>query len=241
MLMRSLAYSDMAIMRPFSLGDVQDTQETFTALTTAGAGTVLAAAITGGILRRTGPVAGFADTFDSAANIISSLSGNSASVSTQGPNNFNPSFQSVTYGTLYQQPGQPQPGSSFRWLYINQVAFAMTAAAPANAGVTISNASVAASLARMYLVQIVNGTPPSLVNGNLTNASPIVTGLTLAQTNLISPGQAVYGTSVGAAAQVLSVQPGVGFTTTVNASATVLSAITLTPNVLITGLFSATA
>lgn len=242
MLLRPLSLNDMAITRPFSLADVLDTQEQFTALTTAGAGNITAAMIAGGSLKRTGPAGVFNDTFDTPNNILIALSGNGAQVSTSGVPAFNPSFQAVTFGLLFQQPGQPQPGASFRWLYLNTVAFAMTALATANSGLTLStNVNVAASLVRQYLFQIVNGTPQSLVNGQLTNASGVVTGLTLAQTNLITPGQSVFGTSVGASAIVSSVQPGVGFTASVVATATVLSAITLTPSITLTGLFSATA
>lgn len=242
MLMRPLSYSDMNVMRNFSLGDVMDTQEQFTALATAGAGSVTAAMIAGGSLKRTGPGAGFVDTFDTPNNILAALSGNGAQVSTSQVPAFNPSFQAVTFGNLFVQPGQPMPGASFRWLYLNTVAFAMTAAATANSGLTLStNVSVAASLVRMYLWQIVNGTPQSLANGNLTNASGVITGMTLAQTNLITPGMSVFGTSVGASAVVLSVQPGVGVTVSVNSTATVLSALTFTPSMTLTGLFSATA
>lgn len=242
MLLRALSYNDGDVARPFSLGDTMDTQEQFTALTTVGAGTILAAAIAGGSLKRTGPAGAFNDTFDTANNIINALSGNAASLSTQASQNFNPSFQTVTFGTTYVQPGQPQPGASFRWLYLNTVAFAMTAVAPANAGIVLStNVNVAASLVRQYLFQILNGSPTQLVNGNLTNASGVVTGLNLSQTNLITPGMSVYGTNVGASAKVQSVQAGVGFTTDVVATGTSLSALTLTPTITITGLFSATA
>lgn len=242
MLLRSVSYTDGDVMRPFSLGDVQDTQEGFTALATVGAGTILAALIAGGSLRRTGPVGGYTDTFDTANNIIAALSGNVASVSTQASSNFNPSFQTVTFGTTYIQPGQPQPGASFRWLYLNQVAQAMTAAAPANAGIILgANVNVAASLVREYLFQIQSGTPAILVNGNLTNASGVVTGLSLTQTNQITPGMSVYGTNVGASAKVQSVQSGVGFTADVVATGTSLSALTLTPTITITGLRSSTA
>jgi hypothetical protein len=242
MLLRAASYSDMNVLRPFSLGDVMDTQEQFTALTTVGAGTITAAMIAGGALKRTGPVGGFTDTFDTVQNIITALSGVGGGVSTAQVPAFNPSFQSVTFGILYQTPGQPQPGASFRWLYLNTVAFAMTAAATANSGLTLgTNVNVAASLVRQYLFQITNGTPQSLVNGQLTNASGVVTGLSLAQTNVISVGQAAFGTSVGASALVASIQPGVGITLSVNSSASVLSAITLTPTITLTGLFSATA
>jgi hypothetical protein len=242
MLMRYASYSDFNVLRPFSFGDVNDTQEQFTALTTVGAGTILAAMIAGGSLQRTGPAGAFTDTFDTAQNIVAALSGSGAQVSTAGVPAFNPSFQSVTFGLLYQQPGQPQPGASFRWLYLNTVAFAMTAAAAASSGVTLgTNVNVAASLVRQYLFQIKNGTPQSLVNGTLTNTSAVVTGMTLAQTNLITPGQSVYGTGIQALTTVLSVQPGVGITLSLAATATGVNALTITPSITITGLFSATA
>lgn len=237
-----MSYSDGDVARPFSLGDMMDTQEQFTALTTVGAGTILAALIAGGPLKRSGPVGGFVDTFDTANNIISALSGNAASLSTQASQNFNPSFQSVTFGTTYVQPGQPQPGASFRWLYLNTVAQAMTAAVAANSGVILStNVNTAASLVREYLFQIQNGSPAQLVNGNLTNASAVVTGLNLSQTNVITPGMSVYGTNVQALSVVNSVQAGVGFTMSLTASGTSLSALTLTPTITITGLRSSTA
>lgn len=242
MLLRALSYTDGDVQRAFSLGDVMDTQENFTSLTTAGSGTILAAQIAGGPLKRTGPGGAFTDTFDTANNIINALSGNASSISAAGSNPFNPSFQTVTFGGIFVQPGQPQPGASFRWLYLNTVAFAMTAAVAANSGVILgSNPSVAASLVRTYLFQIQNGSPQILVNANLTNASAVVTGLTTAQTNQITPGMSVYGTNVQALSVVNSVQTGVGFTMSLTATATILQALTLTPTITITGLFSATA
>jgi len=242
MLLRAASYSDGDVLRPFSVGDVMDTQEGFTSLTTAGSGTVLAAAIAGGALKRTGPGAGFTDTFDTANNIINALSGNAASISAAGSNPFNPSFQTVAFGQLYVAPGQPQPGASFRWLYLNGVAFAMTAAVAASSGVILgANVNVAASLVRQYLFQILNGSPAILANANLTNTSAVVTGMTTQQTNQITPGMSVYGTNVQALSVVNSVQSGVGITMSLTASGTSLSALTLTPTITVTGLFSATA
>ena len=241
MLLRYATYGEGNVIRPFSAGDIMDTQEpNFSTLTTAGSGTILAATMLS-TLNRTGPGGGFTDTFDTAQNIVQAVSGNLSQVSTAGQV-FNPSFQSVTFGILYNQPGIPQPGASFRWLYLNSVAFAMTAAAAANSGITLgANVNVPASLVREYLVQFKNSTPQSLVNGTLTNASAVVTGLTLLQTNLISAGQSVFGTNVQALTTVLSVQPGVGITMSLTATATSVSALTITPSITITGLRSATA
>jgi len=45
------------------------------ALTTVGAGTILAASITGGLLIRTGPTGAYADTLDTAANLLAAYPG----------------------------------------------------------------------------------------------------------------------------------------------------------------------
>ena len=106
------------------------------ALTTVGAGTWLAAAIAAGIIRRTGPVGGYTDTTDTAANILTALAGNA-------------------------QAADLAPGSSFRLLFINTVAFAFTFAAGAGVTVGTGTLDVAASLWREYLVTILNPTPCS--------------------------------------------------------------------------------
>lgn len=48
-------------------------QKAIGTLTTVGAGTILASSLSGGILRRTGPTAGYTDTFDSANNFIAAM------------------------------------------------------------------------------------------------------------------------------------------------------------------------
>ena len=52
---------------------------TSTPITTAGAGTLTAAAMVGGLIPRTGPTAGFTDTTDTAANIDALLAAGSGS------------------------------------------------------------------------------------------------------------------------------------------------------------------
>lgn len=57
-------------------GDVVLQSKTFSAITTAGAGVLTAAAIAGGLIRRTGPTAAYNDTFDSADAILKAYRGN---------------------------------------------------------------------------------------------------------------------------------------------------------------------
>jgi hypothetical protein len=80
------------------------------------------------------------------------------------------------------------------------------------------------------------------VVASFTNASAVVTGLTTAQTNLITPGQVVSSVgNVTAGTTVLSVQAGVGFTMSANALATAVASASLLPQVTVAGLRSGTA
>ena len=54
-------------------GDTLMDQTTFFPITTAGAGTLTAAAISAGVVERTGPGAGYIDTLDTAANLFAAL------------------------------------------------------------------------------------------------------------------------------------------------------------------------
>lgn len=58
------------LIQPQSVGDVLLTQRSIATDVTAGASTITAAALTRGILRRTGPGAGFTDTFPSADSLL---------------------------------------------------------------------------------------------------------------------------------------------------------------------------
>lgn len=212
----------------FALGDYQ------AALATAGAGTVTAAMITAGIIRRTGPGGAFNDTFDTADAILQALApmqaaGLSVIPAAGVPNSYGPGIK---------------PGVSFNFLYRNTVAFAMTAVAPANGGFVLgTDVNVAASLCRVYKVTINAPYPPSTVgNAATTNTTKVITGMSVAQTNLIQPGMSVYGTGIAASTLVASVQSGVGVTTDTNSTATNNPvAITFTPTVTLLGLFSTTA
>lgn len=223
---------DAGITRPFSDGDVMDSRDRIATLTTVGAGSITAAMIASAILSRTGPVGGFTDTVDTAQNIVNAFSGNTNSV-----------ISGVTFGNLFVPANVPQQGATWRWLYINGVAQALTLAVTLNGGVILgTNTALAASLWREYLWTIVNATTSSTVVASFTNASAVVTGLTTAQTNLITPGQVVSSVgNVTAGTTVLSVQAGVGFTMSANALATAVASASLLPQVTVAGLRSGTA
>lgn len=120
------------------------------AISTAGAGVWTAAAISTGIINRTGPSGGYTDTTDTSTNIVAALAGNA------------PSAAGVA-------------GQSFRLRFINTVAQAHTLAA--GTGVVLGTGSTlgaAASTWRDYLFTIVNASPPVTVSGTLVSASATV-------------------------------------------------------------------
>lgn len=198
---------DGSFQRRVAQGDVMAGAELVGTLTTAGAGALTGALLANNILSRTGPGGAVADTVDSATNIINAISGSNL----------------------------PQAGDTWRLRYINNVGFAITVTGVT--GVTVTNGVVNASSVKEFLLTVVNATPASVAVANTVNASAVITGMTAAQTALISPGQAVAGAGIPAGATVLSVQSGVGVTLSANATATaVLVALTFTPVVSILGL-----
>jgi len=196
-------------------------------LTTVGAGTITGAMIAAGVLRRTGPVGGFTDTFDTADNILLALAGNDYRAN---------ALQGVT----------------FRFVYINGVAQAMTAAA--GVGITLGTVvDTAASLVREYLLTINNSTPVSTQVCNTTNASGVVTLQTPVAAGTITPGQVVSGTGITAGSKVAGVTMGNATTKLdldkitsitldqVGASAQTGVSITFSPSITVDGLFAAAA
>lgn len=174
-------------------------------LTTAGAGVWTAGIITTGIIRRTGPGAGYADTSDTALAILSALAGNSPS-------------------------GLIVPGNTFRMRFINTVAFAMTFTRGAGVLAGLGTLDCAASLWREYLWTITNTTPQYILSCATTNGSPTVTfnlppgrssypqGSDPASVN-ITPGATVTGTGIPADTTVLGVTQGLGGITGITLSA----------------------
>lgn len=200
--------------RDLAKGDLIPENMSVAALTTVGAGTWTAAQIAGGIIRRTGPVGGYTDTTDTSENIRQALEGLS---------------------------GGACLGMSFLFIFLNDVAQAHTFAA----GVGVTNTgtvSTAASLKRVYNVSVVNDTPQQIFLASQTNASAVITGLTAAQTALLSVGMAASGTSIAASSFINSIQPGVGVTLSVATTATLVNnAITFSPVINFEGLFAGTA
>lgn len=203
--------ADANQIRKLGAGDVLALSESVSNLTTVGAGTLTGALLAAGLIKRSGSVAAFTDTTDTAANIIAALN---TGTGTTG----------VDVGT------------SWRVKYLNTVAYPCTLAA--GTGVTLSgNTAIPGLSHREFLVTVTNGTPTSTVIGNTTSSSKVVTGLTQAQTNALSVGQAVTGTNIAASSVIASIQSGTGFTMNNNATGTGTAiALTCAPTVTITSL-----
>lgn len=160
------------------------------------------------------PAAAGTDTIDSAANLITAFTGGWGNASIQN-------------------------GTSFEVEWICTTANAITVQATANTGVTVNRGTVNASSSKKFLCTVVNGTPPKTAVGNTTNASAVVTGLSLADTSAISVGMVVTNAVNGLqGTTVISVQPGIGFTLSGNANATSTTpvAIMLSPVVQLDGI-----
>lgn len=197
---------DNGMERKQSIGDLVAGGEIVVTLTTVGAGTLTGALLANTVISRTGPVGAVADTVDTPGAIITAASGS-------GPANV---------------------GDTWRLRYINNVAFAITVTGVT--GVTVTNGVVNASSVKDFLITLTNATPSSVQVASITNASPTVTGMTLAQTSAVSVGQLVTGTGIAGSTTVIGVNPGVGVTLSANATATNASAsLTFNPTVTILG------
>lgn len=234
MLARLVGYKGSANPEYLAAGDIAGLAETIGTLTTVGAGTILAATLAQGILVRSGPVGGFTDTTDTATNILAAISGNLS--------------QAIV-----------QPGSTWRFRYINSVAQAMTFAAGAGVVAGIGTLNVAASLVRDYLITVLSTQIPVTVQSNTTNASAVVTfvfppGLTAYKIGPdpsavnIQVGATVSGTGITVGTTVIGVttnQAGVtGVTLSANATATSVAggvALTYGPTIKFDSLCSMTA
>lgn len=207
--------SDLSFLFP---GDIAAGAETIAALTTAGAGTWTAALMTSGIIRRTGPTAGYTDTTATAVDIINALIAGTNSPSQAG--------------------NAVQAGTTFRIRFVNTVAFALTLAA--GTGVTLGNdTGCPASVSKDYLVTVLEGTPSAVIVGNLTNGSAVITGVDPIAMQRINVGQAITAASgIPAATTVASINSAAGTVTmSANANATVPSAVcTCSPRVRIDGI-----
>lgn len=117
-------------------------------------------------------------------------------------------------------------GDAFKFIHRNTVAFAMTATA--GEGVVLgSNVDIASSLVREYLISILATGPRQIFQGTTVNASPIVTGIPLANAALLQVGQGVTGTGIPANAYIISINQSTG-TLTLSANATASGTVALT-------------
>lgn len=233
MLLRPMGRDAGGLERPAFPGDILAGGESLTAgaIATVGNGTWTGAAIASGIIKRSGSVAGYTDTTDTAANIIAAIAGNAG------------------------QDGSV-PGTSFRLLVINTVAFADTFAAGAGVVAGGGTLNIAASTWREYLVTILNDMNTTVIMGSTTNASAAVTfanPIPLTGSNGSSNnssisnlvGATVSGTGITAGTTVIGQTQGPGGITgvTLSANATATNnniALTFGPTVQFDGLRSGT-
>lgn len=209
---------DNGMQRQMLPGDLINSNEIVQSDATAATITWSTKQVLGSILSRSGPGAGYADVTPTASDWINAM------------------LQQTYLGAGATTPLGVPPGFTYRFRVLSTVGFANTIVAGTNvtlAGVT----AIAASSYRDYLMTVLNGTPAQVFACTTTNASAVVTGMTAAQTSLISPGMAVSGTGVPASTTILSVQPGVGFTMSANATATgSLVAVTFAPRIELRGI-----
>lgn len=204
---------------------------------TVGTTVLTGAQIATGIITRSGSTAGYADTFDTAANIISAIRANS------------------------NVDADVVQGTTFRLLIINKVAFADTVAASSDGTTVLGTGgsavtAIAASTWREYLVSILNSGTQQ-IQQMVVDGSTAVLNFVLASNvsaknmgpNSIIPsaGMGVSGTGIPANATVLNVNLGQGgaLGVTISANTTVASgasgtAVTFSPRVQIDGLRSGT-
>lgn len=188
------------------------------AVASVAAVTITAAEIVSGLIYRTGPTAGYADVWDTAANIVSALQGNG----------FAP---------------DALPGSSFRVRFFSSVAFANTLTYGAGLVAGTGVLTVSASSWRDFLFTLKNTQPLFTASANTTSGSAAVTFFfpsgkgvyqypgTGNNQNWVTTGATVTGTGIPAGTTVLGVTEGVGGFTgvTLSANATATSVAGGTP------------
>jgi hypothetical protein len=154
--------------------------------TTAGSATLTADQILSGHLQRSGPAAGFTDTWPSADSIVSAM--------------------------LAAGLG-PQVGDQFRLIYQNTVAFAMTYAAGTGIVTGTGTLNCAASSTRIYFHTLLATKPGTILVGNTVNSGDTLTGFTAAQIATVMPGMGVSGTGIAASSYIIGVNPDTGVIT----------------------------
>lgn len=168
-------------------GDVIAAMPTAMALITAGNGTVTAAMVAAGFIRRSGPAGAFTDTLPTAEQIAAILRG-------------------------FGLQSEWVSGLGLPLRIYNSVAQALTLAVPANEGISLSTSifgtstAVAASKWRDYFVELVSAPVPTLVaTGATTNGSKKLLLAAEQPAGSVVTNMSVYGTGVGASAKVTHV------------------------------------
>ena len=168
-------------------GDVIAAMPTAMALTTAGNGTITAAMVAAGFIRRSGPSGAFTDTLPTSEQIAAILRG-------------------------FGLQAEWVSGLGLPLRIYNSVAQALTLAVPANEGISLSTSifgtstAVAASKWRDYFVELVSAPVPILVTiGATTNGSKKLLLAAEQPAGSVVTNMSVYGTGVGASAKVTHV------------------------------------
>jgi len=201
-ILKSAVY-DGSLLRQMQQGDVLAGAEIIPATIATNAITITGAQLGSGIIQRTTTGAG-TDTIDTAANIIAAL------ISGIGLTGI-------------------QNGTTWRCKWIQNAAFAITVAATANTGVTVTSGTINASSVKDFLVTVVNGTPASSVQATTVNASAVISGLTGAQVAALSVGMIVTNAVAGLqGTTIISLNQAAGTVTlSGNANATNTTAVTV--------------
>lgn len=204
--------NDGGVVRRLGPGDVLAGSELMGTLTTVGAGTITGALFNNSLIKRTGATAAFTDTTDTAANIIAAVA------------------QGIGASNV-------QNGTSWRLRYLNTLGFTCTIAAGTNVSL-VGQCNVHPLSTKEFLVTVLNGTATQVFTGTTVNASKVITGMTAAQTALLTTGMAISGTGIPASTLIASIQPGIGVTTDTNSTADgSLISLTFAPRVSITSIF----
>ena len=201
------------MQRAIGRGDTVLKGEVIPATIVTTAITVTGAQLASGFILRN-PAAAATDTIDSASNIIAALQGGMSGA-------------------------QLQNGSTFRCRWLVTTASATTVAATANTGVTVTLGAIAASSWKEFLITLVNTTPQQTIGANTTSGSAVITGMSLAETSLLSVGMEVLNAVNGLqATKIIGINPGVGVTLSGNANATSTFkvAVTFSPVVTVQGI-----
>lgn len=219
MLCRKVIY-DGQFQRKQEAGDSAAVAPSAVALTTVGSGTITPAMCGSGNIRRSGPTAGYTDTWPTADQLATLVR---------------------SYGGMVDW----SPGIGLLVRHINTVAFAATMAVPATSGISLSTAKYssvtanAASQWRDFFIEFVSEPVAArLVTANIANGTKQILPAAELPYGSIAAGMSVYGTGIGTSALVTNVVHGVSgikevWVDTNSTADTVGASITFTPTVVI--------